>query len=95
MEKWLESLMASGPVAIVLGLAVKTLWSTLVEERQKHSTELAAMETRHDNEVNQIRTEAAADRARADAKLDAVQKEYVGTLKTLTAALRESDSHGG
>ena len=95
MEKWLESLMASGPVALVLGLAVKTLWSTLVEERQKHAAAITALEARHDAEVSQIRAEAAADRARLEGKLSDVQKEYVGTLKTLTAALRESDSHGG
>ena len=95
VDKLLESLVAAGPLALILGFAVKTLWSTLNEERQKHATEVAATEARHDAEVTQLRAEAAADRQRLEAKLSAIQAEYVGTLKTLANALRDTDSNGG
>lgn len=97
MDKILESLIASGPLALVMGFACKMLWSALTEERAARAADAKAAQdrrdadqTRHDAEVNGLRAEAAAERARHDADMKAASREYVDTVKELTGAVKEA-----
>lgn len=85
MDQVFQSLVAAGPLALVLGIAVKVLWSANVEERARHAAEEVA-----------IRRESLAalkeESDRHTAEEDDLRREYVDTLKKLTGALR-GESH--
>lgn len=100
LEEALKSLIASGPLAIILGYGLSVVWADLRETRKalaeakdKGAADVAAAEKRSDEALEKLRIECTAERNALQAKLDAQGKELVSTVKELTGALK--DSHGG
>lgn len=61
LEQALRSLVASGPIAIVLGVACWKLWNANREERERHATEEKALQDKVIQVLTSLTTMAKGD----------------------------------
>lgn len=76
-----HALIASGPVASVLGVAVWQLWKANKEERAQHLVERERLR-------NEYLASLKVEQDRHQKEEDEIRREYIDTLKSMTAHVK-------